>query len=73
MLECEAAEKTAEQLIIALPDVRVALIQGSMKSKEEDIVMQAFKNHHIDLLVATTVIEDGVDVPNAGLIIIENP
>ena len=73
VLECEAAEKTAEQLIIALPDVRVALIHGRMKSKEKDIVMQAFKNHHIDLLVATTVIEVGVDVPNAGLMIIENP
>ncbi len=73
MLECEAAEKTAEQLTIALPDVRVALIHGRMKSKEKDIIMQAFKNHHIDLLVATTVIEVGVDVSNAGLMIIENP
>jgi ATP-dependent DNA helicase RecG len=73
ILECEAAEKTAEQLTIALPDVRLALIHGRMKSKEKDIIMQAFKNHHIDLLVATTVIEVGVDVANAGLMIIENP
>jgi ATP-dependent DNA helicase RecG len=73
VLECEAAEKTAEQLTIALPDVRVALIHGRMKSKDKDVVMQAFKNHQIDLLVATTVIEVGVDVPNAGLMIIENP
>ena len=72
-MECESAEKTAEQLTNALPDVRVALIHGRMKSKDKDVVMQAFKNHQIDLLVATTVIEVGVDVPNAGLMIIENP
>jgi ATP-dependent DNA helicase RecG len=73
VLQCEAAEKTAETLIQALPDVRIALIHGRMKSAEKDAVMQAFKNHQIDLLVATTVIEVGVDVPNAGLMIIENP
>jgi len=73
VLQCEAAEKTAETLTEALPDVRVALIHGRMKSSEKDAVMQAFKNHQIDLLVATTVIEVGVDVPNAGLMIIENP
>lgn len=73
VLQCEAAEKTSETLTQALPDVRVALIHGRMKSAEKDAVMQAFKNHHIDLLVATTVIEVGVDVPNAGLMIIENP
>jgi ATP-dependent DNA helicase RecG len=73
VLQCEAAEKTAELLTQALPHVRVALIHGRMKSTEKDAVMQAFKNHRIDLLVATTVIEVGVDVPNAGLMIIENP
>ncbi|MCK9396610.1 MAG: ATP-dependent DNA helicase RecG [Methylobacter sp.] len=73
VLQCEAAEKTAEMLTEALPDVRVALIHGRMKSAEKDAVMQDFKNHRIDLLVATTVIEVGVDVPNAGLMIIENP
>jgi ATP-dependent DNA helicase RecG len=72
-LQCEAAEKTAETLTKALPNVRVALIHGRMKSAEKDAVMQDFKNHRIDLLVATTVIEVGVDVPNAGLMIIENP
>ncbi|MGZ5028638.1 MAG: ATP-dependent DNA helicase RecG [Methylobacter sp.] len=73
VLQCEAAEKTAEMLTEALPDVRVALIHGRMKPAEKDAVMQAFKNHQLDLLVATTVIEVGVDVPNAGLMIIENP
>ena len=73
VLECEAAEKTAEQLTLALPNVRVALIHGRMKSADKDAVMQAFKNHDIDLLVATTVIEVGVDVPNASLMVIENP
>ncbi|MGZ8182095.1 MAG: ATP-dependent DNA helicase RecG [Methylobacter sp.] len=73
VLQCEAAEKTAETLTQALPNVRVALIHGRMKSAEKDAVMQDFKNHRIDLLVATTVIEVGVDVPNAGLMIIENP
>ncbi len=73
VLQCEAAEKTAELLTLALPTVRVALIHGRMKSAEKDAVMQAFKKHELDLLVATTVIEVGVDVPNAGLMIIENP
>ncbi|TAN69331.1 MAG: ATP-dependent DNA helicase RecG [Methylobacter sp.] len=73
VLQCEAAEKTAEMLTQALPNVRVALIHGRMKSSEKDSVMQDFKNHQLDLLVATTVIEVGVDVPNAGLMIIENP
>ncbi len=73
VLECEAAEKTADFLTLALPKVRVALIHGRMKSAEKEAVMQSFKNHEVDLLVATTVIEVGVDVPNAGLMIIENP
>lgn len=73
VLQCEAAENTAQRLIDALPGVRVALIHGRMKPAEKDAVMQAFKQHQIDLLVATTVIEVGVDVPNAGLMIIENP
>ncbi len=73
VLQCEAAEKTAELLEQALPAVRVALIHGRMKSAAKEAVMLAFKNHEIDLLVATTVIEVGVDVPNASLMIIENP
>jgi ATP-dependent DNA helicase RecG len=73
VLQCEAAEKTAAYLCQALPNVRVGLVHGRMKTAEKDAVMQAFKNRDCDLLVATTVIEVGVDVPNAGLMIIENP
>jgi ATP-dependent DNA helicase RecG len=73
VLQCEAAEKTAAYLCLALPNVRIGLIHGRMKTAEKDAVMQAFKNRDCDLLVATTVIEVGVDVPNAGLMIIENP
>ncbi len=73
LLQCEAAEKTLQYLTESLPDIRIALVHGRMKSAEKDNVMQAFKQHQYDLLVATTVIEVGVDVPNAGLMIIENP
>ncbi|WP_026604408.1 ATP-dependent DNA helicase RecG [Methylomonas sp. 11b] len=73
VLQCEAAEKTAAYLCQALSNVRVGLVHGRMKAAEKDAVMQAFKNRDCDLLVATTVIEVGVDVPNAGLMIIENP
>ena len=73
VLQCEAAATTAANLMQALPNVRVGLVHGRMKAAEKDSVMQAFKNRECDLLVATTVIEVGVDVPNAGLMIIENP
>jgi len=73
VLQCEAAEKTASMLAEMLPDVRIGLVHGRMKAADKDLVMQAFKQHQLDLLVATTVIEVGVDVPNAGLMIIENP
>jgi ATP-dependent DNA helicase RecG len=73
ILQCEAAEKTAERLTTALPNVRIALLHGRLKTADKDAIMLAFKNHQTDLLVATTVIEVGVDVPNASLMIIENP
>lgn len=73
LLQCEAAENTATLLAEMLPSVRIGLVHGRMKAVEKDLVMQAFKTHKLDLLVATTVIEVGVDVPNAGLMIIENP
>lgn len=71
-LEAEAAETAAATLREALPDVRMALVHGRMKPREKEAVMQGFKAGEIDLLVATTVIEVGVDVPNAGLMVIEN-
>jgi ATP-dependent DNA helicase RecG len=72
LLQAEAAEKAAERLAAALPDLRVALIHGRLKPAEKDVVMQQFKAAKIDVLVATTVIEVGVDVPNASLMVIEN-
>ena len=72
-LQCEAAEKTAELLAATLPRVRVALVHGRQKPTDKESAMQSFKAGAIDLLVATTVIEVGVDVPNASLMIIENP
>jgi ATP-dependent DNA helicase RecG len=72
-LQCQAAEVTAQQLTEALPKLRIGLIHGRMKGQEKVNIMQRFKNHELDLLVATTVIEVGVDVPNSNLIIIENP
>lgn len=73
VLQCQAAEVTAEQLAEQLPQVRVGLVHGRMKPTEKAEVMARFKAAEIDLLVATTVIEVGVDVPNASLMVIENP
>ncbi len=72
VLQAQAAENTATLLAEALSNVRVALVHGRMKAEEKEKVMAAFKAGEVDLLVATTVIEVGVDVPNASLMIIEN-
>jgi ATP-dependent DNA helicase RecG len=72
VLQCQAAENTAQELIAALPELKIALIHGRMKSLEKDAIMNAFKKGELNLLIATTVIEVGVDVPNASLMIIEN-
>jgi len=72
-LECQAAEDTANDLQLSLPDLHIGLVHGRMKAAEKQYVMDAFKTGELDLLVATTVIEVGVDVPNASLMIIENP
>jgi ATP-dependent DNA helicase RecG len=71
-LQCEAAEGTTQVLKAALPDINVGLVHGRMKPGDKEAVMQGFKAGKIQLLVATTVIEVGVDVPNASLMIIEN-
>ena len=71
LVQYEAAEKTAAQLGGALPGVRIGLVHGRMPGRQKDAVMTAFKQGRLDLLVATTVIEVGVDVPNASLMVIE--
>ncbi|WP_217475529.1 ATP-dependent DNA helicase RecG [Stutzerimonas stutzeri] len=72
-LTCQAAETTFEDLSAALGGLNVGLIHGRMKPAEKAAVMAEFKEGRLQLLVATTVIEVGVDVPNASLMIIENP
>lgn len=71
-LQCEAAENTATLLSEAFPELRVGLVHGRMNSSNKEETMASFKAGKTDLLVATTVIEVGVDVPNASLMIIEN-
>ena len=72
-LQNQAAEDTLLLLQQALPDLRIGLVHGRLKAAEKQAVMQQFSAAELDLLVATTVIEVGVDVPNASLMIIENP
>jgi ATP-dependent DNA helicase RecG len=72
-LTCQAAQTTFEELSAALGELCVGLIHGRMKPAEKAAVMEEFKAARLQLLVATTVIEVGVDVPNASLMIIENP
>ncbi|WP_163935338.1 ATP-dependent DNA helicase RecG [Paraferrimonas sp. SM1919] len=72
-LECQAAEDTHQELQAALPELNIGLVHGRMKPAEKQSIMARFKQGELHLLVATTVIEVGVDVPNASLMIIENP
>jgi ATP-dependent DNA helicase RecG len=72
LVDSRAASALERELAEALPSVRIGLIHGRMKSAEKDDVMRAFKAAELDLLVATTVIEVGVDVPNATLMVVEN-
>jgi len=72
-LQCQAATVTAEQLTELLPELRIGLVHGRLTANAKETVMAAFKAGELELLVATTVIEVGVDVPNASLMIIENP
>ena len=71
VLDAQAAEATYEDLNERL-DIRIGLVHGKMKSADKQAIMQAFKTGQLDLLIATTVIEVGVDVPNASLMVIEN-
>ena len=72
VLQLQTAVESFEQLTAALPDFKVGLVHGRLKSDEKAAVMAAFKANEIQLLVATTVIEVGVDVPNAALMVIEH-
>lgn len=71
-LNCQAATIMAQELKQALCGQKIGLVHGRMKSSEKEHEMAAFKNGEIDILVATTVIEVGVDVPNASIMVIEN-
>ena len=71
-LQCQAAEATEAMMREQLPDLNIGLIHGRMKSREKTEVMEKFKQGELQLLVATTVVEVGVDVPNASLMVIEN-
>ena len=71
-LACRNAEQTFELLVQALPNLTIGLVHGRMKTEEKTSVVTAFRQGKIHLLVATTVIEVGVDVPRANLMIIEN-
>jgi ATP-dependent DNA helicase RecG len=73
VLEAQAAEATADELHLLLPGLRIGLVHGRLKPPQKEKVMALFKAGELDLLVATTVIEVGVDVPNASLMVIENP
>lgn len=68
----QAAQSTFEALQLALPELRVGMVHGRQKAAEKQAMMRGFKQGELDLLVATTVIEVGVDVPNASLMVIEN-
>ncbi|EAT13059.1 ATP-dependent DNA helicase RecG [Bermanella marisrubri] len=72
-MEAQAAEVTAQSLQDALPELKIGMVHGRLKAQEKADIMAAFKAGDLHLLVATTVIEVGVDVPNASLMVIENP
>ena len=72
-LDCHAAEITHQELTEHLPELKIGLVHGRLKQAEKSQIMTDFKTGLLDILVATTVIEVGVDVPNATLMIIENP
>ena len=70
-LEVKSATEEYDRLHHVFPKFTIGLLHGRMKSEEKDRVMQSFKNHEIDILVSTSVIEVGIDVPNATIIVIE--
>ncbi|WP_447511036.1 ATP-dependent DNA helicase RecG [Acinetobacter geminorum] len=71
-LDAQAAEATYQEMKERFPELNIGLVHGKMKADEKQAVMQAFKNNELQLLIATTVIEVGVDVPNSSIMVIEN-
>ena len=71
-VKLKSAEEHAKELALSFPELRIACVHGKMKAKDKDSIMAAFAAGRTDILVATTVIEVGVDVPNASLMIVEN-
>ncbi|MHA3048770.1 ATP-dependent DNA helicase RecG [Acinetobacter sp. ANC 4639] len=71
-LDAQAAEATYQEIQQRFPELKIGLVHGKMKADDKQRVMQQFKDNQLQLLIATTVIEVGVDVPNASLMIIEN-
>ena len=71
-LDAQAAEATFSEIQQRFPELNIGLVHGKMKADEKQQVMQEFKNNQLQLLIATTVIEVGVDVPNASIMVIEN-
>ena len=73
VLQCQAAEDTEQLLKSQLPELNIGLVHGRMKATDKQAIMDTFKAGDLHLLIATTVIEVGVDVPNSSLMVIENP
>ena len=71
-IDCHSAEELYEELSSMYPDLRVGLVHGAMKQEEKDSVMEAFAGGKVDILVSTVVIEVGIDVGNATIMVIEN-
>ena len=71
-LDAQAAEATYQEMRERFPELNIGLVHGKMKADDKQTVLQAFKNNQLQLLIATTVIEVGVDVPNASIMVIEN-
>ncbi|WP_374334797.1 ATP-dependent DNA helicase RecG [Leeia sp.] len=71
-LQLQTAVATHQELSTVLPDLRIGLVHGKLSAADKQAVMLAFKEHQLDILVATTVIEVGVDVPNASLMVIDH-
>ena len=71
-LSAKSVEELSQEVAKFLPNYRIGILHGNLKNSEKDIIMEKFKNHEFDILVSTTVIEVGVDVPNSTIIVISD-